>query len=217
MSKIKKQYFLPVLAAVFFFLTVFCWKLQEHRPVRQENTAYLSEEYIEGKYLDSDAFSDVKCFPLAKTTEEEPFSFEDSFGGARTYGGNRTHEGCDIMIQDNIRGSIPVVSVCDGTVTNLGWLELGGYRIGVSSDHEVYYYYAHLYRYDEMISEGDRVKAGQILGYAGDSGYGPEGTTGQFAVHLHFGIYQKNAEGEDVALNPYPLLKNLTNKILKYF
>ena len=87
----------------------------------------------------------------------------------------------------------------------------------MTSDHEVYYYYAHLYRYDEMISEGDRVKAGQILGYAGDSGYGPEGTTGQFAVHLHFGIYQKNAEGEDVALNPYPLLKNLTNKILKYF
>ena len=152
MSKIKKQYFLPVLAAVFFFLAAFWWKLQEHRPVRQENTAYLSEEYIKGKYLDSDAFSDVKCFPLAKTTEEEPFAFEDSFGGARTYGGNRTHEGCDIMIQDNIRGSIPVVSVCDGTVTNLGWLELGGYRIGVTSDHEVYYYYAHLYRYDEMIS-----------------------------------------------------------------
>ena len=37
------------------------------------------------------------------------------------------------------------------------------------------------------------------------------------SMFLHFGIYQKNAEGEDVALNPYPLLKNLTNKILKYF
>lgn len=38
-------------------------------------------------------------------------------------------------------------------------------------------------------NEGDQVRAGDLLGYMGDSGYGPEGTTGQFPVHLHVGIY----------------------------
>lgn len=39
------------------------------------------------------------------------------------------------------------------------------------------------------IKEGDQVQAGEMLGFMGDSGYGEEGTTGQFPVHLHLGIY----------------------------
>ena len=182
-----------------------------------EKTEYLSEEYILGKYLEDSIFDDVKYFPLAAMQEQEEFYFEESFGLARTYGGDRTHEGTDIMTPDNIRGTYPVVSVCEGTVTNIGWLELGGYRVGILSDNGVYYYYAHLYRYDTMIKEGSRVSAGQVLGYAGDSGYGTEGTTGQFAVHLHFGIYLNDKEGNETALDPYPLLKNLTNKMLRFF
>ena len=135
----------------------------------------------------------------------------------KTYGGDRKHEGTDIMTPDNIRGTCPVISVCNGTVTNIGWLELGGYRVGILSEQGVYYYYAHLYRYDTMIAEGSRVSAGQILGYAGDSGYGAEGTTGQFDVHLHFGIYLNDEKGNEIALDPYPLLKNLRNKMLRFF
>ena len=176
-----------------------------------------SEAYIQGGYLEEKIFEDACYFPLASVSEGETFSFEDSFGSARTYGGDRVHEGTDIMTPDDVRGTYPVISVCDGTVTHIGWLELGGYRIGITSEHGVYYYYAHLYRYDTILSEGSKVKAGQILGYAGDSGYGTEGTIGQFAVHLHFGIYQTDANGEEIALNPYPLLKKLSNKMQKYF
>ena len=57
--------------------------------------------------------------------------------------------------------------------------------------------------------------AGELLGYMGDSGYGEEGTTGKFDVHLHVGIYfYKN--GEEISLNPYFLLKALENKKLIY-
>ena len=71
----------------------------------------------------------------------------------------------------------------------MGWLELGGYRIGIRSSGGIYYYYAHMESYAEDLQEGSEVFAGQFLGFVGDSGYGAEGTTGQFVVHLHLGIY----------------------------
>lgn len=50
------------------------------------------------------------------------------------------------------------------------------------------------------------VKAGDILGYLGNTGYGKEGTKGKFDVHLHFGIYV-DIEGKEVSVNPYYILK----------
>ena len=49
----------------------------------------------------------------------------------------------------------------------------------------------------------------------GDSGYGPEGTGGKFAVHLHLGIYVYDG-GEEISVNPYFVLLYLENKKLKY-
>ena len=56
---------------------------------------------------------------------------------------------------------------------------------------------------------GDTVKAGDLLGYMGDTGYSKEeGTTGNFPVHLHVGIYLY-LDGEEISVNPYPALKFL--------
>ena len=52
----------------------------------------------------------------------------------------------------------------------MGWLEKGGYRIGITSNSGTYYYYAHLESYSNL-KEGDVVEAGELLGYMGDSGY----------------------------------------------
>lgn len=173
-------------------------------------TEYLSKEYIYGDYLSDDRFDDALFFPVAVSYDDEEFYYTDSYGSARTYGGERIHEGCDIMTPDNLRGRYPVISVCDGVVENIGWLELGGYRIGIRSENDVYYYYAHLYSYAAGIKEGDYVKAGDIIGFVGDTGYSKvEGTVGNFDVHLHFGIYVKDEAGIDLAINPYPLLKKL--------
>jgi murein DD-endopeptidase MepM/ murein hydrolase activator NlpD len=140
---------------------------------------------------------DNKVFPIARGYQ---YNYKDDFGGVRTYGGERTHEGIDIMCAEGV----PIVSVCNGVVEKKGWLELGGWRLGIRGDDGMYYYYAHFSRYHKDIREGSRVKKGQVIGYAGDSGYGGEGTTGKFEPHLHFGMYEGR---EAVAVNPYPFLK----------
>lgn len=177
-------------------------------------------EYIMGGYLkDTKLFDlDGMYFPVAIDSNiSEELYYVDSYGYERTYGGDRTHEGCDIMTVDNVRGQYPVVAVCDGTIEQMGWLELGGYRIGLKSESGVYYYYAHLHSYEAGIEEGMEVYAGQVIGYVGDTGYSKvEGTTGNFDVHLHFGIYLYDKDDNEYTVNPYYMLKELENSVIKY-
>ncbi|MBQ9699333.1 MAG: M23 family metallopeptidase [Lachnospiraceae bacterium] len=178
------------------------------------------DEYILGGYLkDGQMFNTEEMyFPIALPGEMSRYIYYiDSYGAVRTYGGDRVHEGCDIMTRNNIRGELPVVSVCDGVIEKLGWLELGGYRVGIRSETGVYYYYAHLDSYAQGIEEGDIVSAGQVIGYVGDTGYSKvEGTTGNFDVHLHFGVYVNDEDGCEYALNPYPLLEVIKKSVIKY-
>lgn len=152
-------------------------------------------------------WSDIEYFPvmLWETEPDLTVTYEDSWMNERTYGGKRGHEGTDLMASENIRGIFPIVSMTDGTVVNKGWLPKGGWRIGISAPHGGYFYYAHLDSYSD-IKTGDHVKAGDILGYMGDSGYGQEGTTGMFPVHLHLGIYLDKAD-DAISINPYWILK----------
>ena len=60
---------------------------------------------------------------------------------------------------------------------------------------------------------GDKVNAGDLLGFMGDTGYGEEGTTGKFPVHLHVGIYIY--PGEETSVNPYWILRYLENRRIK--
>lgn len=155
-------------------------------------------------------WSDIKYFPVPVSIDEERMvSFENSWLSERTFGGKRRHEGTDIMASLNERGHYPVTSVSDGTVEKIGWLPQGGYRIGIRSPHGGYFYYAHLYDYADGIKEGSSIKAGEFLGFMGDSGYGKEGTVGKFDVHLHFGIYLNNENGEEFSINSYWILKYL--------
>lgn len=66
----------------------------------------------------------------------------------------------------------------------------------------MYHYYAHLSSYAD-VEVGDAVSAGDVLGYVGSTGYGPEGTDDQMIPHLHFGLYV-----DDVAVNPYDYLRH---------
>lgn len=213
-DKDKLFYYIIAILYLFIAIAVITGKLTtDEESAKSSHPKYLSEEYIYGDYLFDNRFDDALIFPVAVSYEEEEFYYTDSYGAARTYGGDRLHEGCDIMTPDNVRGRYPVISVCDGVVENIGWLELGGYRIGIRSENDVYYYYAHLYSYADGIKEGDVVKAGDIIGFVGDSGYSKvEGTVGNFDVHLHFGIYVRDEQGSDKAINPYPLLKKLEKR-----
>ncbi len=164
-----------------------------------DDTAFIKRVVKEARRFRS--LNDIyenKVFPIPA---EYAYSFEDGFGDKRTFGGERTHEGTDIMAEKGV----PVLSVGDGVVEQVGWNMLGGWRIGIRGNDGVYYYYAHLSSYEGLLKRGHRIKKGQVIGYVGDSGYGPEGTTGEFEPHLHFGMYT----GKDKSLrafNPYPFL-----------
>lgn len=164
--------------------------------------------------------ADMVYFPVPESsydTNGYRVSFSDSWMESRSFGGERHHEGCDIMAVIDKRGHYPVISISDGYVEKIGWLKLGGYRIGIRSPNGVYFYYAHLNDYALGIQAGDEVKAGELLGFMGDTGYSEtEGTTGYFPVHLHLGIYLDDENGEEHSYNPYPFLKELEENKLKF-
>ena len=155
-------------------------------------------------------FGGLECFPVSsEVAGGGRFSYENTFGEKRNYGGNRVHEGCDVFGENPQSGVYPVLSVCDGYVEKIGWLTLGGYRIGIRSKDGGYFYYAHLESYEQEFQVGDTVRAGEILGLMGDTGYGEEGSRGKFPVHLHFGCYIRTAHQEELSVNSYPILQIL--------
>lgn len=68
-----------------------------------------------------------------------------------------------------------------------------GWRIGIRSlDGKRYYYYAHLRKdhpYAKGLAEGQTVKAGDVIGYLGMTGYSTKENVNNINIpHLHFGI-----------------------------
>lgn len=192
-----------------------------------------SKEYVLSSYLDHRRkseyrkllnaytliFEDLSYFPIPHSTNPDtpPVTYENGWNDARTYGGDRKHEGCDIMGVERPRGFYPVVSMSDGVVEKVGWLEQGGWRIGIRTPSGLYLYYAHLYDYSREFQPGDQVQAGELLGFMGDSGYSAlEGTVGNFDVHLHLGMYLRTDHYEEMSINPYWLLRYLEKYRLKY-
>lgn len=152
---------------------------------------------------------DIKSFPIR---EKNVYTYENGWKDSRTYNGNRLHYGIDIMSKANESGQIKIRSMTDGTVENIGWNQTGGYRVGIRSESGAYFYYAHLHSYAKNLKQGDRVQAGEVIGLMGDSGYGEEGTTGQFPVHLHIGIAVKTPDNVEFWINPYSILQYLEQK-----
>ncbi len=179
----------------------------------RENREELSEEC---KTFLENVENDVDYHPIPESIVDKSLkiSYIDGWMVERNYKGTSGHEGTDIMANVDKRGIYPVLSMTDGEITNLGWLEKGGYRVGITSNSGIYYYYAHLDSYAGL-EKGQKVQAGTLLGYMGDSGYGPEGTKGQFAVHLHVGIYSFE-DGKEISVNPYYVLLSLEDKKLEY-
>lgn len=176
-----------------------------------------SEIYKEVYHKYFTIFHDIRYFPIPKDiTNGVEVSYENSWKMPRTYGGKRIHEGTDIMASNNKAGYFPIISVSDGVIEQKGWLEQGGYRIGVRSESGAYFYYAHLDSYNEELEQGDLITAGTILGLMGNTGYSKiVGTTGKFDVHLHFGIYLDD-NGKEMSVNPYWVLKYLEDYKLSF-
>jgi peptidoglycan LD-endopeptidase LytH len=120
-----------------------------------------------------------------------PNSFSDTWGAPRS--GGRTHKGTDIFTARNT----PLVACVTGTITSTSPTDtgLGGITIHLKSGNTTYYY-AHLASIKSGIHAGVKVSAGDVIGYAGNTGNASGG-----AVHLHFEIRPNG-----VAIDPYPIL-----------
>lgn len=138
----------------------------------------------------------VLAVPVAGVSRRE---ISDTWGQARS--GGRGHHGTDIIAP----GGAPVVAVAPGVVEKLFQSRLGGITLYQRSpDRRWTFYYAHLARYAPGLTEGQKVQAGQLLGFVGDTGDAGPGN-----YHLHFSAArvepdQRWWEGQDV--NAYPML-----------
>jgi peptidoglycan LD-endopeptidase LytH len=131
------------------------------------------------------------------------YSYRDTWGEGRSWGGRRIHEGTDIFAPYGT----PVLAVTYGYVETKGWNQYGGWRVGIRTVDNLYIYYAHLSGYAKGLKEGMVVKPGDVIGYVGSSGYGRVGTSGKFPPHLHFGLYRSTGK-QEWAFDPYPSLKS---------
>ncbi|MED1917460.1 stalk domain-containing protein [Bacillus thuringiensis] len=166
--------------------------------------AQRAEHPIATKVADDELVGKQFRFPFHDNSWYEPYG--DSFGSDREWtetnsGSVRSHEGIDIMAP---KGT-PIYSVSDGTINKVGWNTYGGWRVNITDENGQYrMYYAHLQAYAPGLHVGKTIKAGQLIGFVGDTGYGGTGTVGMFEPHLHFGLY-RNSTGK--AIDPYDYLR----------
>lgn len=123
----------------------------------------------------------------------------DTFAELR--GASRRHEAMDILAPRHT----PVVAVEDGTIARLFLSVAGGTTVyQFDRSNRFVYYYAHLEGYARGLSEKDRVRRGQVIGYVGTSGNAPKDTP-----HLHFAIFKLTEERrwwEGTPVDPLPVL-----------
>jgi peptidoglycan LD-endopeptidase LytH len=129
-----------------------------------------------------------------------PDQLHDTFSESRSEG--RVHDAIDIAAPLDT----PVLAAADGTIVKLFHSERGGTTVyQLSADNKFVYYYAHLDRYAEGLTEGHFAKQGETIAYVGDTGNAGAGN-----YHLHFSIAlisDPKRYWEGVNINPYPLLK----------
>jgi murein DD-endopeptidase MepM/ murein hydrolase activator NlpD len=107
-----------------------------------------------------------------------PSSVFDVYGSYRADVG--FHHGDDLL------GSLgqPVVAVADGTVFSVGWNRLGGNRLWLRDHQGNLFYYAALAAFSTATHNGARVRAGQVIGFVGNTGNDDGSET-----HLHFEVH----------------------------
>ncbi len=142
---------------------------------------------------------DEHAFPVPLNST---YSYRNTWGDARGWGGRRIHEGTDIFAGYGV----PVRATSYGIVEMKGWNKYGGWRVGIRDINNNYHYYAHLSGFAKDLKVGQIVEPGMMIGGVGSSGYGPPGTSGKFPPHLHYGMYKDNGISE-WSYDPYPHLK----------
>lgn len=110
-------------------------------------------------------------------------------------GNGRLHEGVDMIAAE---GKL-LYAVVDGTITKQYWDAPGasaGNGLRVAQDDGTYFTYLHMKGFAPGIKVGTKVKAGDVVGFVGNTG-------SSATPHLHFEIHPAGGG----AVNPYPFVK----------
>jgi murein DD-endopeptidase MepM/ murein hydrolase activator NlpD len=149
----------------------------------------------------------IKAFPH----ETSIVRFSDTWGASRS--GGRVHTGTDIM---SPKGTW-VVAVDDGIVEQLDWNRLSGWSVMIRHADGWTSHYLHLNNdtartddgeggpeaaFAEGLEVGSFVKAGEVIGFVGDSG-----NAEQSGSHTHFELH---VDGKKI--NPYPFLEEAMDR-----
>ena len=123
--------------------------------------------------------------------------YSSTLGAARANTG--WHHGTDIFASFGA----PVLAVADGTLFSVGWNRVGGYRLWLRDRQGNQFYYAHMAAYSSLAAEGREVRAGQVIGFNGNTG-DAQGTP----FHVHFEVHPVGLLplGYDGVVDPYPYL-----------
>jgi hypothetical protein len=106
--------------------------------------------------------------------------YGDSYGAFRGDVHGKWHHGDDIFAALGT----PVVAVANGTINRVGWHKVGGWRLWVRDAAANQFYYAHLSGYAPAVFHSRHVRAGDVLGFMGNTGDAFGG-----APHLHFEVH----------------------------
>ena len=120
----------------------------------------------------------------------------------------RKHDGWDISESDALNKNIPICASRAGIVevanqSNGGPGNWNGYGACVVINHGegIKTLYAHMKNNSVTVKKGDKVKQGQKLGIMGNTGSVIAGAGGT-GCHLHFSIYQYDANGKKTPIDP---------------
>jgi murein DD-endopeptidase MepM/ murein hydrolase activator NlpD len=124
-----------------------------------------------------------------------PVSFTDTFGAFRGDVSGDWHHGDDIFAPLGA----PILACSDGVVFSVGWNDVGGNRLWLRDSQGNEFYYAHLSAFSPLAKNGRLVKAGEVLGFVGNTG-DAAGTP----THLHFEVHPSSLIylGYDGAVDP---------------
>ena len=140
----------------------------------------------------SEGFVPNAVFPVARPFST-PLINSYGFDRARGTADSHWHEGIDIF------GPLgtDLLAAEAGTITKIGNGRLGGRTVWLTGVSGSKWYYAHLHGFAPGLTIGQKVEAGDVIGYLGDSG-NARGTP----PHLHLEIHPPDKR----VINPYPQL-----------
>jgi murein DD-endopeptidase MepM/ murein hydrolase activator NlpD len=122
-----------------------------------------------------------------------PSAYSDTFGATRS--DSTYHHGDDIF------GTLgqPLVAVTGGTVFSVGFDPKGGNQLWLVDAAGNQFYYAHLSAFSLAAKNGAQVRAGEVIGFMGNTGDAAE-----TPVHLHFEVHPVSLLylGEDGTVDP---------------